>query len=204
MSLNVGYFLRANSDIYGVIASYLPPARDISDSRDAGTGRRDRTSARSRLSDRGALHGGYDSRRTALAANPIARCRLRPGRSQGCTAAGVPVALSLHGSSDAVAEHAILLMLAVCRRVVELSNSMKAGQWLMWDRRMQSRNLQGMTIGLIGMGRIGQEVAVRAAAFKMTVQYHDPVRVSGYRYAELDELLASSDVISLQIPEVRK
>jgi lactate dehydrogenase-like 2-hydroxyacid dehydrogenase len=70
------------------------------------------------------------------------------------------VALSLHGSSDAVAEHAILSMLAVCRRVVELSNFMKAGQWLMWDPRLQSRNVQGMTIGLIGMGRTGQEVAV--------------------------------------------
>ena len=53
---------------------------------------------------------------------------------------------------------------------------------------------------MIGIGRIGQEVAARAAAVKMTVQYHDPVRVSGYRYVELDDLLASSDVISLHIP----
>lgn len=200
MSFKVGYFLRANSDIYAEVARYLPPgARLVT----LETRRPEEEIERARdLDFLIAVHCTGDMIRGAR------RLRLiqLPGVGydqvdlKAARAAGVLVALSLHGSSDAVAEHTILLMLAVCRRVVELSNSMKAGQWLMWDRRMQSRNVQGMTLGVIGMGRIGQEVAARAAAFKMAVQYHDPVRASGYRYVELDELLGSSDVVSLHVP----
>jgi phosphoglycerate dehydrogenase-like enzyme len=57
-----------------------------------------------------------------------------------------------------------------------------------------------MTIGIIGMGSIGQEVAARAAALKMSVQYYDIRRVPGFRYVQLEELLRSSDVISLHVP----
>lgn len=200
MNLKVGYFLRANPGIYGVIASYLPPGATLVT---LATQQPEEKIDQAR--DLDFLIAVYCTADMIRSATRLRLIQL-PGVGydqidlEAARVAGVPVALGLDGSSDAVAEHAILLMLAVCRRVVELSNSVKAGRWLMWDRRLQSRGVQGMTIGLIGMGRIGQEVAARAAALKMTVQYYDRVRVAGYQYVELDELLSSSDVISIHLP----
>jgi phosphoglycerate dehydrogenase-like enzyme len=114
--------------------------------------------------------------------------------------AGIPLALSPTGSSEAVAEHTLLLMLAVSRRVVELCKSLRAGQWLMWNRRTCSHNLQGRTLGLVGCGRIGREVAKRAAAFCMQVQYCDPIPAGGFRFVPFEELLATSDIVSLHVP----
>jgi phosphoglycerate dehydrogenase-like enzyme len=114
--------------------------------------------------------------------------------------AGIPVAMSFAGSSEAVAEHTMLLLLAVSRRVVELCNSVRAGQWLMWERRTCSHNLLGKALGLIGCGRTGQEVARRAAAFGMTIRYYDKAPVEGFAFAPFEELLATSDIVSLHVP----
>jgi D-3-phosphoglycerate dehydrogenase len=113
---------------------------------------------------------------------------------------GIPVALSLSGSSECVAEHALMLMLAVSRRLVELDRSLRQGGWLMWGRRTVSHSLYGRTLGLIGLGRIGREVADRAKAFGMMARYNDLVRAEGYPYLALDELLATSDIVSLHVP----
>jgi phosphoglycerate dehydrogenase-like enzyme len=99
-----------------------------------------------------------------------------------------------------VAEHTLLLMLAVSRRLIELDRGLRQGRWMMWDRRLESFNLSGRMLGLIGMGRIGQAVAKRASAFDMRLQYHDPVRVAGFAYTPLDDLLATSDFVSLHVP----
>jgi phosphoglycerate dehydrogenase-like enzyme len=114
--------------------------------------------------------------------------------------AGIPVALSLGGSSDAVAEHTLLLMLAVSRRLVELANSLRSGKWLMWDRRTCCYGLHGKTLGIIGLGRIGREVASRAVAFGMSIQYYDVAPVDGFRLCPLDDLLRTSDIVSLHCP----
>jgi phosphoglycerate dehydrogenase-like enzyme len=113
---------------------------------------------------------------------------------------GIPVALSLGGSSEAVAEHTLMLMLAVSRRLVELANSLRSGKWLMWDRRTCSYGLHGKMLGIIGMGRIGREVALRAAAFGMSIQYHDIAPVEGFRLCPLDDLLRTSDIVTLHCP----
>src|SRR5262249_17739957 len=101
---------------------------------------------------------------------------------------------------DAVAEHALLLMLAVSRRLCEMTASLRAGKWWMWERRTVSYGLAGKRLGIIGMGRIGRDVAARAAAFGMSIQYSDVMEAEGYRRCELDDLLRSSDIVTIHCP----
>lgn len=61
-------------------------------------------------------------------------------------------------------------------------------------------NLYRRTLGLVGLGRIGRCVAERARAFGMKVQYHDVVRTAGFDFVSFDELLATSDIVSLHAP----
>ena len=119
---------------------------------------------------------------------------------QAATRRNISVACTICGNVDEVAEHTMLLMLSLSRRLVELDRSMREGRWLMWERRLQCFNLAGRTLGLIGFGRIGQEVASRALAFKMNVQYFDPAHPEGERYRPLEQLLATSDIVSLHVP----
>lgn len=104
-----------------------------------------------------------------------------------------------------VAEHAILLMLACARRLVDGHNGIRAGDWPQLTG--SSIELQGKTLGIVGMGHIGCEVAKRARAFGMDLVYHDVVPASEEIEAELrmtqlslDDLLASSDVVTVHVP----
>lgn len=144
--------------------------------------------------------------RAMLDAAPGLRLIMAPGIGhdgidlEAAAEKGIPVSITVPGNVTEVAEHALLLMLAVCRRLVELDRGLRQGRWMAWDRRLQSFNLCGRTLGLVGMGRIGQAVARRAAAFEMRVQYHDPVRTDGWPWAPLEELLQTSDFVSLHVP----
>lgn len=115
-------------------------------------------------------------------------------------ARGIPVATCPHATTETVAEHTLMLMLAVSRRLVEVHRATAEGRWLMWERRLVSHSLLGRTLGLVGGGRIGQAVARLAGAFGMTVQCHDPAPVAGLRQVSLAELLATSDIVSLHLP----
>ena len=104
-----------------------------------------------------------------------------------------------------VAEHAMLLMLACARRVVEAHEGIRAGDWPQMTG--SSSELQGKTIGIVGVGHIGVEVAKRARAFDMNIVYHDVVPVLDDIEQELrmkrlpfDEVLAQSDVVSVHVP----
>jgi len=119
--------------------------------------------------------------------------------------AKVPVANNGGANAIAVAEHTIMLMLAVLKRVVQLHNGVVAGKWRATDDRIHE--LAGRTLGIIGLGNIGKKVARRAAAFDMTIQYYDIKRLTedeedalGIRFVLLTELLRSSDVVSLHVP----
>ena len=122
--------------------------------------------------------------------------------------AKVPVANNGGANAIAVAEHAIMLMLAVLKRLVFHHNNVVAGKWRVGDAAVANiRELAGRTLGVVGLGNIGKKVARRAAAFDMDVQYYDIVRLSedqedalGVRFVLLDELLRSSDVVSLHVP----
>jgi phosphoglycerate dehydrogenase-like enzyme len=122
--------------------------------------------------------------------------------------AGVPVANNGGANAIAVAEHTLMLMLAVLKRLVRFHNDVVAGKWRVGglaDERVYE--LAGKTLGIVGLGNIGKKVARRAAAFDMRVQYTDIARLTedqedalGVRFVLLTELLRTSDVVSLHVP----
>ncbi|MCH8475910.1 MAG: phosphoglycerate dehydrogenase [Opitutales bacterium] len=85
------------------------------------------------------------------------------------TAKGLPVTFCPGVNHTTVAEHTFGLMLALFRKIVEENNLVKAGQW----KRLTGHELMGKTIGIVGLGRIGKEVATRAKAFGMNVIAYD-------------------------------
>src|SRR5207302_4884188 len=124
------------------------------------------------------------------------------------TARGVYVVIAPLGNIVAAAEHTIALALALLRRVVDADRSVRAGEWT--RSKFIGRELRAKTLGLVGIGRVGGQVARRAGAFGMTVIAHDPfateasARAAGARLLDLDELLRSADVISLPVPLTEK
>ncbi|TYP94123.1 glyoxylate reductase [Fodinibius salinus] len=111
--------------------------------------------------------------------------------------------------TDSCAEFTMAILLAVSRRLVEAQEYLLDGQFESWDPMgFLGMELQGQTLGIIGMGRIGTAVARRARAFGMQIQYHNRNRVStdienelDARYIEsVEELARTSDVITLHCP----
>jgi D-3-phosphoglycerate dehydrogenase len=123
---------------------------------------------------------------------------------EAATERGIAVLNAPSGNTISAAELAFALILAVARRVPPADRSMKAGEW---DRkRFNGVELYGKTLGLIGAGRIGGEVARRARAFGMTVLAYDPflnaerAHAIGIDLETLDGVLTRSDFISLHTP----
>jgi glyoxylate reductase/D-3-phosphoglycerate dehydrogenase len=122
--------------------------------------------------------------------------------------AGVPVANNGGANSRAVAEHTILLMLAVYRRLVPRHDMTAGGRWRGNQPMPTLFEMHGKTLGIIGFGTIGKRVArIAAGGFDMRVQYNDIVRLSedtedalDVRYRLLPELLRTSDIVTLHVP----
>jgi phosphoglycerate dehydrogenase-like enzyme len=121
--------------------------------------------------------------------------------------ARVPVCNNGGANAISVAEHALMLMLAVSRRVVWQHASVAAGRWRGNGPAPRMYELFGKTLGIVGLGTIGKKVARLAQAFGMQVQYYDIARLSedaedalSVRFRLLRELLRSSDVLSLHVP----
>jgi phosphoglycerate dehydrogenase-like enzyme len=122
--------------------------------------------------------------------------------------AGVPVSNNGGANAIAVAEHTLLLILAVLKRLVRFHNDVVAGRWRVADPAdARVGELAGRTVGLIGLGNIGKKVARRIVACDARVQYFDIRRLSedaadalGVRFVLPDELLRTSDVVSLHVP----
>ena len=122
--------------------------------------------------------------------------------------AGVPVANNGGANAIAVAEHTMLLILAVLKRLVRFHNDVVAGKWRLGNPGEPGvYELAGKTLGIVGLGNIGKKVARRAAAFDMRVRYYDIVRLTedqedalGVGFVLLGELLRTSDVVSLHVP----
>ncbi|MFZ4595747.1 MAG: phosphoglycerate dehydrogenase [Verrucomicrobiaceae bacterium] len=117
-----------------------------------------------------------------------------------CTARKLPVLFTPGVNHTTVAEHVFCLMLAHVRNLVDSANSVRAGQW----KRVTGHELWQKKIGLIGLGRIGQEVAKRARAFDMEVHALDLYWPEAFatehgikRHTEFESLLAECDVVSL-------
>ena len=111
------------------------------------------------------------------------------------------------GNSIPVAEHTILLMLATYRQLPQIDARTRAGIWSKEDARGMHRQLQHKTVGLVGFGAIGKEVAKRLRGFEVTILYYDPVRAPpdveqslGVKFADLDALVRTADIVSLHLP----
>ena len=116
------------------------------------------------------------------------------------TALKIPVTFCPGVNHTTVAEHTFALLLALCRNLVEEANYVRAGQW----KRITGHELHGKSIGIIGLGRIGKEVAKRSVAFGMTVfgygNHWDESFASENgvtRLADPDELFRRCDVVTL-------
>ncbi|GAO02793.1 D-glycerate dehydrogenase [Anaeromyxobacter sp. PSR-1] len=120
-----------------------------------------------------------------------------------CRARGLCVTNTPDVVTAATADHAWALLLAAARRVAEGDRVIRAGGWTSVDPAwMLGTEVSGKTLGLVGLGRIGQAVAQRAAGFGMRLLYAAPrdAGFPGARRVELDELLAASDFVSLHVP----
>lgn len=117
-----------------------------------------------------------------------------------CKEKGIEVRNTPEASSIAVAELTFAMMLAIQRNIVKAHNSTKNSEWL--KKQLKGRELYGKTLGLVGIGRIGTEVAKRAKAFGMNViATRESEEQSEYaEIVELDELLEKSDFISFHVP----
>ena len=108
------------------------------------------------------------------------------------------------GSTIAVAELTIGLMLALVRHIARADSAMKSGQWT--KKELKGVELSEKTLGIIGMGRIGSAVGQRASAFGMQILGFDPlisaedIRTRGAESVSLNDLYAQSDFISLHLP----
>jgi D-3-phosphoglycerate dehydrogenase len=122
------------------------------------------------------------------------------------SARGIVVMNAPGANSVSVAEHTMALMLAVARAVPGADASMKRGEWE--KNRFIGGELRGKTLGLIGLGRVGQEVAIRAHSFGMEVIAHDPFIAAqiaadaSVNLVPLDTLFQRADYLSLHIPSV--
>ena len=119
---------------------------------------------------------------------------------------GIPVAITPEGTITGVSEHVILLMLAILKHLTEAHNALREGRWIHNDLRHTALMLEEKRVGIVGMGRIGREVAKRLRGFDVDAVYHDVVRQSpeveqalGITYVPFDELLQTADVITLHV-----
>ncbi|MCW5887300.1 MAG: hydroxyacid dehydrogenase, partial [Anaerolineales bacterium] len=124
---------------------------------------------------------------------------LAAAKAQGVVVVNTPVSTSV-----AVAELTLALMLALLRSIPRADASMKAGAW---DKKsFEGAELAGKTLGVLGMGNIGAQVARRAAAFDMRVMAYDPflddatITTRGALAAKLEAVYAESDVLTLHLP----
>jgi len=124
---------------------------------------------------------------------------------KAATRRGLPVCFAAGANTESVAEHAILLMLAVGKRTCYLDREVRRGRW--WDlRALEFFELRGKSLGLIGLGRIGSRVAELALAFGMQVYACDPyispeeMKRRGLIPSDREQLLRSCDIISLHLP----
>jgi gluconate 2-dehydrogenase len=125
-----------------------------------------------------------------------------------CTARGVLVTNTPGVLDDSTADLAWTLMLGAARRVTEVERYIRAGDWKGWRlKQWLGVDVHHATLGIVGMGRIGQAIARRARGFEMRVLYHNRARVPdalehslGASMASLDTLLRESDFVVLQVP----
>ena len=125
-----------------------------------------------------------------------------------CTARGIMATNTPGVLDDSTADLAWALMLGAARRITELERRVRGGEWKGWRlKQWLGIDVHHATLGIFGMGRIGQAIARRAAGFEMKVLYHnrkrsapDVERRCNAAYATKEDLLRQSDFVVLQVP----
>jgi gluconate 2-dehydrogenase len=123
-------------------------------------------------------------------------------------AAGIVATNTPDVLTETTADFGFALMMAAARRITEAERWLRGGHWKRWSFHvMPGVDLHGSTLGILGMGRIGQGIARRAGGFDMRVLYHNRKRLPGQvehglsaQYAGFDELLAQADHLMLVLP----
>ena len=148
--------------------------------------------------------------RDLIAAAPHLRVIARAGTGvdnvdlEAATARGIVVMNAPGANSISVAELAMAFILALARPIPAADAAMKAQKWE--KKKFTGSEVRGKTLGIVGLGRIGQEVAQRARAFEMQILAHDPyisAQVAaqyGARLGTLDEVCAAADYLTLHLP----
>ena len=123
---------------------------------------------------------------------------------EAATSSGIAVVNAPTGNTIAAVEHTMALMLALARNVPQANQSVKQTQWT--RSAFMGVEMRNKTLGIVGLGRVGSEVAKRAQSFAMRLIVHDPyvspdyARILGIELAPLDQVLAQSDFITIHTP----
>jgi glyoxylate reductase len=127
---------------------------------------------------------------------------LAAARARGLIVTNTPDVLT-----DATADLTWALLLATARRIVEGDALVRSGQWTGWSpTQLMGAEVSGKTLGIIGMGRIGQAVARRAAGFRMPVRYHTSQLMATsslpreWEHRSLQDLLREADIVTIHVP----
>ncbi|MGP4077615.1 2-hydroxyacid dehydrogenase [Halobacillus sp. K22] len=131
---------------------------------------------------------------------------IEAAKRKGITVTNTPGILT-----DTTADLTFALLMATARRLVESSDYLQKGEWDTWSpMQLTGQDIHGATLGIIGMGRIGEAVAKRALGFDMKVIYHNRSRKSDIEenlhitFVEMDELLKSSDFLCILTPYTKE
>lgn len=126
---------------------------------------------------------------------------------EGAKKYGVMITNTPDVLTETTADLAFALLLASARRITEAEQFVRDGKWQAWSvMQLTGMDIHGATLGIIGMGRIGEAVARRANGFDMRILYHNRTRKLeaekeyGFEYSDLDHLLATSDFVLIFTP----
>ena len=211
MKKKVLYLVKADEDFYDLIRSVTPSARyELMTLIDGSIEERKRLLSQAEM----IIVGG--AKMTAEDAEAAFNCRLvlHQGVGYHDTVATdvlmkrqIRLAVTPQGTSEGVAEHAIMMMLATGRRLAFCDSELREGRWHSNTFRSSARQLFGSTVGIIGFGRIGKQVAKRLIGFGTSTIYTDLLEMSPEievemkaKRVDIDTLLAKSDFVSLHVP----
>ncbi len=200
--------------VFPEVLDYLAPQFDVSTNQDDKTftpeelaqALADKNGALITLSER------IDAALLARCPKLKAVCNIAVGYNNidlpACRARGVMATNTPGVLDDSTADFTWALILATARRVTEAERYLRAGRWTGWSlSQLLGRDVHHATLGILGMGRIGQAVARRARGFDMTVLYHNSRRLSAEvekschaAYVSMDELLARADILTIHTP----
>ena len=210
MTVRILYFVPADANLRALIASELPEGFEVVYLEGDGE-----PEIRAALADAEVVMVGAKRLEAwHVEAAPRLRLVLHQGVGYHDTVATtalrdrqIPLAITPGGTPEGVAEHAIMMMLAAGRRLAWQDAELRQGRWHSNTVRAEARGLGGARVGIIGLGRIGKQVAKRLVPFETQVVYHDIVDIDpavehALRVERLpfDDLLATSDFVTLHVP----